>query len=262
MSKAFQATETIDLEEAEGRLSESEGWTDAILRRLEQYTPRKARLDVLDVGAAQGRTLLALQKLGHHAVGVEPFAEAIETAHRLAARVGTTVDIREGAAESLPFPDRHFDVVLATSVMEHVVDLPCALREIHRVLRPGGVFWFNSASSLAPHQDEISAFPLFGWYPLPLKRKIMAWAAQNRPELVGGTTAPAINWFTPWSARRELRRAGFAEVWDRWDLRRPSEESGRAARAAVSVAKRFPVTRILGDVAIAGCSYAARKGLD
>lgn len=255
---AFQATEAIDLDEAERRLPESERWTAAILHRLEPHLPPKERLDVLDVGAAQGRALLALERLGHHAVGVEPWPAAIVTAHELARRVGTTIDVREGAAELLPFADERFDVVLATSVLEHVTDLGAALREIHRVLRSGGIFWFNSASSLAPRQDEISRFPLFGWYPLPVKRRIMVWAAANRPGLVGGTTAPAINWFTPWFARRVLRRAGFGEVWDRWELRRDDEDSGPAG-TVVAVAKRYRPARIVGDVLVPGCSYAARK---
>jgi SAM-dependent methyltransferase len=246
------------VEEAERRLPESVAWTASILRRLEPHLRRSEMLDVLDVGAAQGRTLVALQRLGHRGVGVEPSPVAIATAHELAERLGISIDIREGFAEAVPFSDSSFDVVLATSVMEHVLDLRQALREIHRVLRPGGMFWFNSASSLAPRQDEISGFPLFGWYPLPLKRRIMAWAAANRPALVGGTTAPAINWFTPWSARRELRSAGFDQVWDRWDLRRDDEAEGLRA-AAVAAAKGVRPIRFVGDVLMPGCSFAARK---
>lgn len=69
---------------------------------------------------------------------------------------------------------------------------------------------------------------------------------------------PAINWFTPRSARRELRRAGFGEVWDRWDLRRPEEMSG-AGGTVLRVAKAFRPARLVGDVIVSGCAYAARK---
>jgi SAM-dependent methyltransferase len=253
-----QAAESFDIDEAERRLPETEAWIDAILARLGPYTPRSGPLDVLDVGAAQGRALVALSRRGHRPVGVEPWRDAIVTAHELGRRTGVEVDIREGVAEALPFPDESFDVVIATSVMEHVADLRRSLAEIARVLRPHGVFWFNSASALCPRQAEIRGFPCFGWYPLPLKRRVMRWAAEHRPALVGHTEAPAINWFTPRFAGRELRRAGFEEVLDRWDLMRDEEVSG--ARAAVlEAARRWRPARYLGDVLVSGCSFAAVK---
>ena len=67
------------------------------------------------------------------------------------------------------------------SVMEHVEDVDAALSEIHRVTREGGIFWFNSASARSPRQNEISRFPLFGWYPDPVKRRIMLWAKTTVP---------------------------------------------------------------------------------
>jgi len=52
-----------------------------------------------------------------------------------------------------------FDIVLAMSVKEHVQDLDKALEEIYRVLKPGGLFWFYSPSSMCPFQGEIKGFP-------------------------------------------------------------------------------------------------------
>jgi 2-polyprenyl-6-hydroxyphenyl methylase/3-demethylubiquinone-9 3-methyltransferase len=253
-----QATEALDVEEADRQLPETQGWVDSILARLAPCLPAAEELDVLDVGAAQGRTVIAFQRRGHRAVGVEPWPDAIAAARELAGRHGTAVEIREGAAERLPFEDEQFDLVVAMSVLEHVADLSQALREVFRVLRPGGIFWFNSASSLSPRQDEIAGFPLFGWYPLPLKRRIMWWAAAHRPALVGHTKTPAVNWFTPWSARRDLRKAGFEDVWDRWDLWSPERASG-AARTMTTIAKSLPPARFVGDVLVPGCSFAARK---
>jgi SAM-dependent methyltransferase len=253
-----RAAETIDLEEAEHLLEETQAWIDAILGRLAPHLPRSQPLDVLDVGAAQGRSIIALQRHGHRAVGVEPWPEARVTAIELGERHGMEIEIRDGSAENLPFEDGTFDLVLATSVLEHVTDLQRTLGEIHRVLRPGGIFWFNSASSMSPRQSEIAGFPLFGWYPLPLKRRIMWWAVDHRPQLIGYTRVPAIHWFTPWSARRALRRAGFTVVWDRWDLVQQSELVG-ARGVLAGVGRRIRAVRYVGDVLIAGCSYAGRK---
>jgi SAM-dependent methyltransferase len=48
------------------------------------------------------------------------------------------LELQVAGAEELPYPDATFDAVVSTQVMEYVPDLPAALREIRRVLRPGG----------------------------------------------------------------------------------------------------------------------------
>jgi SAM-dependent methyltransferase len=230
----------------------------AILRRLEPWITVERPLRVLDVGAAQGRSLIVLARMGHKAAGVEPYEGAVEIARELAAGEGVDIDIRVGAAEQIPFPDASFDVVLATSVMEHVTDLERSLAEVRRVLVPGGLFWFNSASALSPRQQEIRRFPLFPWYPGALKRRIMLWAVRRRPNLVGYTEAPALHWWTPRSARRRLVAAGFAEVVDRWRLRHPDEMGSALQRRLIEMCRRNSAARLLGDVLVPNCSYMAR----
>lgn len=125
--------------------------------------------------------------------------------------------------------------------------------------KPGGLFWFSSASSICPIQGEISGFPFFGWYPDNIKTKIMIWSKNNHPELIGYTDHPAMHWWTPSNTRRRLKTAGFDKIWDRWDLRHPSEDNG-ILRIMIGFAKRFNYFRIIGDMISPGCSYAARKG--
>jgi SAM-dependent methyltransferase len=48
------------------------------------------------------------------------------------------MELKPGDANKIPYPDASFDVVTATQVLEYVQDLPRALAEIRRVLRPGG----------------------------------------------------------------------------------------------------------------------------
>ena len=209
MTGTAGAAERRTIEEALAGLSEAE---DVVARRIERLrligsVPPGA--DVLDIGAAQGQTVLALNRLGFSGHGVEPFAPAIEVSRQVGEAADCPLDIVEGRAEQLPFPDASFHVVLANSVLEHVSDLDAALSEAHRVLKPGGMFWFLSASAMCPVQGEIDRFPLFPWYPRPLKLRIMHWAAENKPELVGHTTTPAIYWWTPWMARACPRRGGL-----------------------------------------------------
>ncbi len=54
-------------------------------------------------------------------------------------RLRRDVDLRTADAAALPFPDGHFDLVVSTNAFEHIADLDGAVREIARVLRPGGL---------------------------------------------------------------------------------------------------------------------------
>ncbi len=229
-----------------------------ILARLERVGLLRADPSILDVGAAQGQFLIACARRSLRAVGVEPSRQACAVALQLARREGAEIDIREGSAESLPFGDGDFDFVHANSVVEHVRDPRSAFDEAYRVLKPGGVLWFSAASSMCPRQEEIEGFPLFGWYPDRLKRRIMSWAAAHSPHRIGYTAMPAIHWFTNSRARRMLSRAGFVRVLDRWDLRLESE-GGRLHAAALRIIRLGSPTKLLADVLVPHCSYAAIK---
>lgn len=255
---SHQATETQSLAAARAQLPEMQAHLDKILARLRPLREIGPGSKVLDVGAGQGLLLICCARRGLQAVGVEPWDAAREVAVQLAHEEGVDIDIRQGAAEKLPFADCSFDFVHAQSVIEHVADPAEAFCQVRRVLKDGGVFWFSAASSLCPRQKEISGFPCFGWYPDRLKRRIMRWARDSHPRLIGNTAAPAINWFTPRKARRMLAEAGFREVYDRWQLRRP-EEGGRAQRAAMRMIQTFACARFVADVCVTACSYAGIK---
>lgn len=161
----MHAAEQMSIQETITRLPKSRKWIRSIVARIRCIGRADPGDRVLELGAAQGRGLVELKNQGFEAYGVEPWEIARETAAELAKQLNVSLDIRSGSAEDIPFTDNYFDIVIATSVMEHVTDLEKSLREVFRVLKPGGVFWFNSASAMCPVQAEICGFPLFGWYP-------------------------------------------------------------------------------------------------
>jgi ubiquinone/menaquinone biosynthesis C-methylase UbiE len=260
LTSTRQATEQLSFDDALAKLPASEVYARKILTRLQTVRPLvPGSTTIVDIGAAQGRFVIGCAKLGYPAIGIEPWVTAREMAAQLAVLANVDTQILPGTAEATGLPSEQFDVVTAASVIEHVNDAQAAFSEAYRILKPGGVFWFCSASSRCPRQHEIDGFPFFGWYPDSLKRRIMAWTQKNKPHLIGYTEAPAINWFTPAKARRMLRRAGFRQVvYDRWDLRQPSE-GGRGYRLALRVVKLGPATKLLADVALPGCAFAAVK---
>jgi SAM-dependent methyltransferase len=87
---------------------------------------------ILDVGAGTGATSLALRRFGR-VLGIDLSPEAMEIARDR----GLTVARMDATA--LALPDASFDVVVALDVLEHLEDDAACVRELVRVLRPGGV---------------------------------------------------------------------------------------------------------------------------
>lgn len=92
---------------------------------------------LLDVGCGTGALLSRLCSAFPQArlVGVDPVPEMLAVARR---KLPQTVELREGWAESLPCEDESFDVVVSCNVFHYIRRPVDALREMDRVLRPGG----------------------------------------------------------------------------------------------------------------------------
>lgn len=97
--------------------------------------------DVLEVGPGTGANLAYLP-LGIRWVGVEPNRYMQPYLQETASKLGLRIHIREGCAEHLPVEDGSVDAVICTLVLCSVDNPAAALREISRVLKPGGQFLF------------------------------------------------------------------------------------------------------------------------
>lgn len=103
---------------------------------------------VLDVGAGFGRHVYECARQGAHAVALDYAADEVATTRNtLGAMVAageispeSSPGVLRGDATRLPFPDATFDVVITSEVLEHITDDTAAIREMARVLRPGGRF--------------------------------------------------------------------------------------------------------------------------
>ena len=98
----------------------------------------------MDVGCGSGRLTLAAQEWAGadgEAVGIDPSPEMIQVARRNAARAGLMAKFEPGVAESLPFLDGSFDVVLNRLMLHHLPDdlKKRGLAEMRRVLKAAGL---------------------------------------------------------------------------------------------------------------------------
>jgi SAM-dependent methyltransferase len=95
---------------------------------------------ILEIGCGKGAILAHLQKAGHVVTGIDVDASAL--AYCLAPQVNLPVSVASGA--SLPFASGSFDAVLSFDVFEHIRDSDRHLREVRRVLRPGGCYFLQT----------------------------------------------------------------------------------------------------------------------
>ncbi|HET9109714.1 MAG TPA: class I SAM-dependent methyltransferase [Ktedonobacterales bacterium] len=97
-----------------------------------------APASVLDVGCGTGRLLRAVASRWPyaHLIGVDPAQGMVEAARALT----PGADIQRGLAEALPLPDASVDLAVSTLSFHHWGDQSAGVREIARVLRPGGHF--------------------------------------------------------------------------------------------------------------------------
>jgi ubiquinone/menaquinone biosynthesis C-methylase UbiE len=117
-------------------------------REGEEIRARRERLlaglggRVLEVGAGTGVTFPLYPSTVAEVVALEPEAHLRSIAEDAARSVNLTLTVRDGLAQHIPEPDASFDAVVVSLVLCSVPDQPAALRELRRVLRPGGQLRF------------------------------------------------------------------------------------------------------------------------
>jgi ubiquinone/menaquinone biosynthesis C-methylase UbiE len=228
--------------------------------------------DVLDVGCGDAGVPIAFAEAGARAAGIEPHPPSVQRGRVRVEEHGVDVDLRQGVAEDLPYPDGSFDLVILDNVLEHVGDQDRTLAEIRRVLRPDGMLYMVTPKPLAlyslwndPHYD------LAGLVLLP--RRVQIWYFE-KVRGGGAGTYDVGRIPTRWRLRRLIRRAGFEpvveprELWVHYLRERiadPSEvRPGLKRRLAVWLRGREwpftnPVLRWLWDVAIGSNFFIVRK---
>lgn len=151
-----------------------EATTSATIARLS--LPLTGR--VLDVGCGTGALL---QKLAQNCpqatlVGLDPVPEMLAVAR---GRVPPGTELREGWAEELPFEDDDFDVVVSCNMFHYVRQPVSALREMSRVLRPGGELLITDWCD-----DYLACRVCYGWLRLVSAAHVRVYREQECLELL------------------------------------------------------------------------------
>jgi len=174
----------------------------------------------LEIGAGTGYFSLNLLQAGvvEQATCTDISPGMVTQCSANAARLGLHVRTARADAESLPFAQDTFDLVLGHAVLHHLPNLSRALVEFRRVLRPGGRIAFAGEPSRAG--DQLAAIPKRGALMLAPAWRALVRAAPAPVELPGHHPLldhklerfVDIHAFAPRDLTRAARRAGFDDV--------------------------------------------------
>ncbi|TNE59465.1 MAG: class I SAM-dependent methyltransferase [Sphingomonadales bacterium] len=113
-----------------------------VMKRRSQLVPL-ASGDVFELGCGGGLNQEFYQSsLVSSFSGIDPHGGLLDAARARAQARGWAHDIREGAGEAIPFPERSFDTVVCTFTLCSVSDPAQVMSEMRRILRPGGRLLF------------------------------------------------------------------------------------------------------------------------
>jgi 2-polyprenyl-6-hydroxyphenyl methylase / 3-demethylubiquinone-9 3-methyltransferase len=129
-----------------------------------QSSHRAGGLLALDIGCGGGFLAEEFTAVGCQVTGIDPSAASIGAARAHAAVRGLRIDYRVGTGEHLPVPDSAFDLAYCCDVLEHVSDVDRVISETARVLKPGGLYLFDTINRTA--RSKLVTIKLMQEWPL------------------------------------------------------------------------------------------------
>lgn len=98
----------------------------------------------LDVGCGGGALTEEFARIGCRVTGIDLSISSVEAAKTHATQMGLGIEYYVASAKALPFKDKSFDIITCCDVLEHVDDLKKVMEESARVLRPGGIYFYDT----------------------------------------------------------------------------------------------------------------------
>jgi len=146
-------------------------------------------LRALDIGCGGGFLAEEFAALGCQVTGIDPSPPSIAAARAHAAGRGLRIDYLIGSGEQLPVPDSAYDLAYCCDVLEHVSDVDRVISETARVLKPGGLYLFDTINRTA--KSKLLTIKLMQDWPLTrvVDAAIHDWDMFIKPAELAGLLA-------------------------------------------------------------------------
>lgn len=126
----------------------------AIKTELEKIKQSKSNLEILEIGSGRGWLCKKMADYGS-ITGLEPVAPVVKYAKKLFPEI----DFHAGFSSDFikQFPDKKFDVIVSTEVLEHITDKTAFMQDVRTLLKPNGIIILTTPR-LEHYEDSIKAF--------------------------------------------------------------------------------------------------------
>ena len=214
---------------------------ESYLRPIRSFKEITSEIEILEIGTGPGWFPILCKLRGLRCKGLEISPQLIEMAKGTGRQHGVEPDIELGNLEDYRLPDNFYDVVIASSVFEHVEDWRTGIHKVYKTLKPGGVMYFESTNKFSFTSGEYGRIPLYGWMP-------NSWRYAIRKKIHGEDIMKLgidFHQFTHGCLRKEFKRAGFSRVLDRVEVAQEEFVSSGFRREVVRWSKRIPAAKTL-----------------
>jgi 2-polyprenyl-6-hydroxyphenyl methylase/3-demethylubiquinone-9 3-methyltransferase len=208
---------------------------------LHQYKLEPKGRTALEIGCGGGILTEEICKLGFETTGIDPSEESLQHARNHSEKQNLKIKYDHGFGEELPYPDHFFDAVFCCDALEHVSDLNKVISETSRVLKPGGIFFYDTINRTLFSKIVLikvaQDWKLFALMPknahvwdqfIKPKELIHLFKKNNLLHQQHKGTSPSINGFTTLSLlmKRAKGEFGYKEFGEKFTLKESANKMG------------------------------------
>ena len=211
------------------------------MRALSRYAEITPQTKILEIGTGAGWFPIFCALRGLSCKGLEISPQLIELAKENGRKHGVEIEMELGNLEDYPLPRNFYDIVMASSVFEHVEDWRTGVAKVYETLKPGGVMYFESTNKFSFTSGEYTGVPLYGWLP-------NAWRYALRKRVEGEDIMKLgidFHQFTHSCLRKQFERLGFSKVLDRVEVADEAYVTTGLRRNVVRLAKQIGLAKSL-----------------
>lgn len=251
--KYLNVQKYCDIDKAKKYFIEDEKGKVEFLDKIERnLVLSKTRVKLLDVGCGKGGIAIACSLRGGEAFGIDPNKDELKIAMARAHTIGVdNVRFVCAVGENLPFKNGYFDLVLASSVLEHVKNPEAVIKEMIRVMNDEGFICVTVPNSLFPREAHYKVFYI-PYLPKRLGKIYLRLRNLNPDYFIRRVNYPYI------SASRIIkifRQNGMTteniterEVWKRFE--NPELISSFRIRKLLNILKKLKLNRFVAKIVI------------